>query len=240
MKRVSVCMATYNGALFIEEQIHSILNQLGLNDELIISDDGSTDDTIGLINSFQDQRLRLVPSRRYRSTARNFENALQHAQGEYVFLSDQDDVWYPDKVETILASLASHDLVLTDCRVVDSSGGVMHESFFKNRRSQLGFWRNLWKNSYMGCCMAFRRDVLSYVLPFPHHIYYHDWWIGLMVELRGKPFLYGQPLILYRRHGSNMTPTGESSHNWKIRIQHRFWLSWSIVKRTIALRNAIL
>ncbi|UHG94868.1 glycosyltransferase family 2 protein (plasmid) [Spirosoma oryzicola] len=224
-------MATYNGALFIEEQVKSILSQLSLDDELIVSDDGSSDTTLAIIESFNDSRIRIVPSRRYKSTAKNFENSLRYAEGNFIILSDQDDIWYPNKIDAVLGILVDYDLVLTDCRVVDNKGKTMYDSFFNIRKSQLGFCKNLWKNSYMGCCMAFKRNVLNYVLPFPEHIYYHDWWIGLMVELKGKPYLYNQPLIYYRRHGANMTPTGEGSHQWSLRLKHRFWLSWYILKR---------
>ncbi|GAB4015098.1 glycosyltransferase family 2 protein [Spirosoma koreense] len=234
MTRVSVCMATYNGALFIEEQIISILNQLSDDDELIISDDGSTDSTISLIESFCDPRIHLVINPRYGSAVRNFENALRHAKGKVIFLSDQDDIWYPDKVEVLLKDLNHYDLVLTDCRVVDEQGHTLSESFFASRGSQLGFWRNLWKNSYMGCCMAFNRKVLTYALPFPKHIHMHDWWIGLLTELHGTSYFRNQPLIQYRRHKANVSPTSEGSYHWGIRIVNRLWMGWYVFKRAYA------
>lgn len=235
MKRISVCMATYNGAEFVGEQIGSILEQLGDNDELVISDDGSTDNTVAVISSIDDGRIRLAPSQRYGSYVRNFENALQHATGDIIFLSDQDDVWYPTKVKDVVAALEINDLVLHDCRVVDQSGTVLHESFFESRNSRPGFWRNLWKNPYMGCCMAFRRSVLDYCLPFPKYIDYHDWWIGLMVELRGKAYFYDKPLLNYRRHGNNISPTGQTptEKNWTKRLQYRGRLSWYLLKRSL-------
>ena len=236
MSRVSVCMATYNGALFIEEQISSILEQLGSEDELIISDDGSTDLTLSLIASFQDARVRLVPSQRFGSAILNFENALRYAEGAYIFLSDQDDIWYPGKVQAMLTDLVNYDLILTDCQIVDDKGHIMHESFFNLRGSRAGFWRNLWKNSYMGCCMAFKREVLTYALPFPSHIHMHDWWIGLLTELRGRPYFRAQPLIQYRRHSANVSPTGEGSYHWSMRIRNRLWMLWYVFRRTIASR----
>lgn len=235
MKQVSVCMATYNGALYIEEQIHSILSQLSPNDELIISDDGSTDSTIQLITSINDQRIRIVPSQGYKSSTKNFENALRYAEGRYIFLTDQDDIWYANKLNLVLNKLLNYDLVLTDCEIINEQGDIIHESFFKIRDSQPGFWRNLWKNSYIGCCMAFRRDILIYILPFPKRICFHDWWIGLMVELKGSVCFYSKPLIHYRRHQTNVTPTGESnpSFYWSERFQNRFWLIWYALGRAL-------
>ncbi len=228
-------MATYNGAKFIKEQIDSILTQLGDNDELIISDDGSKDDTVSIVNGIQDKRIRLVPSQRFGSVVQNFENALRYADGEIIFLADQDDVWYEGKVEAVRACLDTCDLVLTDCRIVDQSGAVLHESYFRSRNSQPGFWRNLWKNAYQGCCMAFNRSVLSYTMPFPKNIDYHDWWIGLMVELKGTPCFYNQPLLQYRRHGGNISPTGQTSpeKDWMGRLKNRFWLSWYVAGRLL-------
>ncbi|WP_254448674.1 glycosyltransferase family 2 protein [Spirosoma rhododendri] len=228
-------MATYNGAEFVAEQIDSILVQLGDNDELIISDDGSKDATVAIINGIQDKRIRLVPSQRFGSVVKNFENALRHAEGEIIFLADQDDVWYEGKVDAVIARLETCDLVLTDCRVVAQSGEVLHESFFRSRDSRPGFWRNLWKNAYQGCCMAFRRSVLTYALPFPKNIDYHDWWIGLLVELKGTPCFYDKPLLHYRRHGGNISPTGQAPQekDWKNRLRNRFWLSWYIIGRSL-------
>ena len=94
---ISVCMATYNGAQFIKEQIDSILCQLSTEDELIISDDGSTDETLSIINSYKDNRIKVFQHKAAEGSAfikatRNFENAMSHAVGDYIFLSDQDDM----------------------------------------------------------------------------------------------------------------------------------------------------
>ncbi|UFH55976.1 glycosyltransferase family 2 protein [Spirosoma sp. KNUC1025] len=229
-------MATFNGASFINEQINSILDQLDLNDELIISDDGSTDSTLQLVNSFNDPRIRLLINPQPGSAVRNFENALKSARGSVIFLSDQDDVWYADKVNIMLADLNSYDLVLTDCQVVDEQGGILNESFFSSRGSMPGFWRNYLKNSYMGCCMAFRRTVLSYILPFPKYIHMHDWWIGLITELQGSTYFRSQPLVHYRRHSSNLSPTSAGSYHLGIRIINRLWIGWYIIKRIFMSR----
>ena len=95
---ISVCMATYNGEKYIRQQICSIISQIGEGDEVIISDDGSTDSTLDTIRSMADSRIRIVKGPCRRSPTLNFENALSHAQGDYIFLADQDDVWLPGKV----------------------------------------------------------------------------------------------------------------------------------------------
>ena len=96
---VSVCMATYNGGKYIKEQIDSILGQLSNNDELIISDDNSTDDTVDIINRISDSRVRLFFNKQ-KGYTNNFENALKQVRGDIIFLSDQDDIWMDNKVNT--------------------------------------------------------------------------------------------------------------------------------------------
>src|SRR5688500_7950774 len=102
--RVSVCMATFNGARFIEAQVESILRELRPGDELVVSDDRSTDATMEKIRNFADPRVRMLVSPEA-GLVRNFENALRHARGHYVFLCDQDDVWLPGKLDTMCETL---------------------------------------------------------------------------------------------------------------------------------------
>ena len=99
---ISVCVATYNGEKFIREQIESILCQLSSDDEIIVSDDGSTDGTIVIINCIGDKRIRIIEGPRKHSPTFNFENALKEAKGDYIFLADQDDVWKTNKVEVCM------------------------------------------------------------------------------------------------------------------------------------------
>ncbi len=230
---VSVCMATYNGEEYVAEQIQSILSQLGQNDEIIISDDGSCDNTLNIILRFEDTRIKLFHNKKH-GLIHNFENALKNATGDYVFLCDQDDIWLPDKVSEMLGALRLYDLVVSDCTVVNQNLDVIFESFFKQRSSRKGLLKNLYKNSYLGCCMAFRRKVLEYVLPFPKHIAMHDIWIGLMVELHGTAFFLKKPLMLYRRHGHNASPSSEkSSYSLFYQMKYRAYFIYSLFEKTL-------
>ena len=163
---VSVCIATYNGAKYLKEQLESILCQLTESDEVVVSDDGSCDGTVELIRNYKDSRIHFFPNERRKGIVGNFENALLNASGEYIFLADQDDVWFPRKVQLCLKGLESNDLVLHDAVVVDSELNVLHDSFFTLRNVRRGLWRNLYMNGYIGCCMAFRKEFLKYLLPF--------------------------------------------------------------------------
>lgn len=203
---ISVCMASYNGEKYIEEQINSILKQLCDNDELIISDDGSNDKTISIVKNFHDQRVRLVHHGGSNKVIDNFEYALRLAQGNLIFLADQDDIWEKEKIGIMSSYLHKFDLVVSDCSIINSTGQEMFNSFFELRRPGKGFLKNIFKNSYMGCCMAFRKSILAKALPFPANIPMHDWWIGLVAEMFGTSFFCPDILVRYRRHEDNQTP----------------------------------
>ena len=134
---ISVCMASYNGEKYIKQQIDSILKQLSDEDELVISDDGSTDNTLSVIQSIHDKRIKLIHNQGEHGYSRNFENALKNSKGDYIFLSDQDDVWKDNKVETILPLLKKYAFVVHDTEMTDENlkvkrvckskvDGVMH------------------------------------------------------------------------------------------------------------------
>lgn len=210
---VSVCIASYNGEKYIKEQINSILSQLKSDDEIIISDDSSTDKTIEIIEDIDDRRIVLLKNQTFHSHVSNFENALKHAKGAYIFLADQDDIWLENKLETMLNLLEHYDLVVSDAIMVDDAMHMLADSFFTFKHSSKGFAKNLYKNTYLGCCMGFNRHILEIALPFPRGINMHDWWIGLIGELYGRVYFSPEKLIKYRRHEDALTPIGKKSNN---------------------------
>ncbi|HMI00860.1 MAG TPA: glycosyltransferase family 2 protein [Pedobacter sp.] len=207
--RASVCMATYNGEKYIYDQIKSILDQLRSDDELIISDDQSKDHTISIIESFNDPRIKLFLHKNVGRPTENFQNALEKAEGEIIFLADQDDVWIEGKYEKMRKLLKTYDLVLSNSILVDEDLKVLNSSFFHYHGSAKGVVRNAIKNSYFGSCMAFRKGLLQYALPFPSTLEIgHDIWLGLVAEMTGNVYFTNEAMILYRRHGSTVTPHG--------------------------------
>ncbi|MEJ1239079.1 glycosyltransferase family 2 protein [Chryseolinea sp. T2] len=238
MKSISVCMATYNGEQYIKDQIDSILPQLGASDELIVSDDSSTDRTLEIVESYGDTRIRILKGRKFASPILNFENALKHAKGDYIFLSDQDDVWGPGRVSQILDKFIDHDLIVCDCKIVDQNLNVLQPSYFSIVNAKSGFFRNLLKTSpFIGCCMAFNRKVLSLALPFPSGIPMHDFWIAMLAEARFKVLLFDKPLVLYRRHGANASFTGSASkYSLLKKMQFRIGLLSSLIPRLLFSR----
>jgi len=204
---ISVAMATYNGEKYIKEQLDSILCQLKTDDEIIISDDGSTDKTINIINSYNDKRIKIIEGPR-KGVKQNFANAIDKCSGKYIFLSDQDDIWGKEKVLKILKVFSLNDkikVVVHDCSVVNNDMRIVNESFYRIRNSKPGIIKNIWKNSYIGCCMAFDSKLKEKILPIPNDIEMHDQWIGIKAELNGKSVFIKDKLINYRRHDSNVS-----------------------------------
>ena len=240
-QNISVCMATFNGERFIKEQIESILIQLGSDDELIISDDNSTDATIAIIGKFVDDRIRLITNQGVKSVTYNFENALRNSSGDLIFLSDQDDVWFPKKIETMKHHLSKYDLVMSNCNFIDEKGESMNCSFFDKFHSGPGVLKNFLKNTFLGNCMAFRRSVLDRALPFPFEIHratqyqiYQDVWLGLLANSLFNVVFIPEKLSGFRRHLNNASPTEMNSKSpqplsWKFR--GRALLASALLKR---------
>jgi glycosyltransferase involved in cell wall biosynthesis len=204
--KISVCMATYNGSMHVEIQVSSILKQLTATDELIIVDDKSTDQTVEIIENFTDPRIKLIINPTNMGAALTFNRALQDATGDIIFLSDQDDCWYDEKVNTVVEMLETCNLdLLVHDAVVMRGGRVVHDSLFEMAGSSSGVIKNIFSNTFTGCCMAFRRDVLRDVLPISAHIgIFHDAWIGVLAQYFGYrvTFLH-LPLMDFIRHERN-------------------------------------
>jgi glycosyltransferase involved in cell wall biosynthesis len=211
--RISVCMAAYNGSLHIGEQIRSILAELGSDDELIIVNDASTDATSEIIKAIEDPRIRLFDSDVNSGYVRTFERSLTQARGDYVFLSDQDDIWIPGRVELMVGALQQNRMVASNCQHIEGPLGRFHEIRLRAEdsphrvRNIIGIlvgYRLHW-----GCAMAFRRELLSQILPFPAHMSEsHDQWIALVGNMNRSITYLEENTILHRLHGQNLTPPG--------------------------------
>jgi len=236
--RISVCMASYNGEKFISRQLQTILCQLMPDDEVIISDDSSTDRTLELIKAFDDHRIRLFSGQTFRSPIYNFEHALKQATGQIIFLSDQDDEWVDGWVEAALAVLRDVSLVVCDADVIDIEGRVrppLEVTLYRGGTRKRGIIQNLYRNGYIGCCCAFRREVLEVALPFPVKLPWHDWWIGLVADAFFSAKFIQDRKIRYRRHGGNFSPTGEGSTSTLTeKLKMRWILGFALTKRWLA------
>ncbi len=229
---ISVCMATYNGGKFIGEQLESILSQLPSDAEIVIADDCSTDDTLAVVKSIGDARLRVLPAEKHLGVIYNYERALLASKGEIIFLADQDDIWLPGKVEKVLAALSEADLVTHDAwmlRPSDASSWIRAGKLSDIRAYRSGVVANWWKNTFTGCCMAFRRNILDKALPFPKNLPMHDQWLGVVAEKNFKVKSMDEPLVEYRQHSTNATHIGNSPAGMLQKIKWRVNLLKAII-----------
>lgn len=219
---ISVCMATYNGEKYLKEQIISILEQTIPVDEIIISDDGSTDKTLEIIKSVKSDKIKILKNTK-KGIMYNFKNALENAKGDVIFLTDQDDIWLRNKVEKILPLLERNDLIVHNAELIDSFGKKLENSdYFKLMNSKKGLISNLIKCRYLGCCMVFSRKILEKSLNFAEKNIMHDIWIGLMAEKLGKVYFYDEKLVQYRRHEATLSFAGlKSKRKTKVKIFDR-------------------
>ena len=200
-------MATYNGSRYLRPQLDSILAQLGPDDELLIQDDGSEDDTLEIIGSYGDALIQGVENSSNLGVIATFGRCLSRARRPIVFLADQDDEWLPGKVDAMVAPFQDRQVtgVVTEAVIIDADNALTGESFFGLMHSGPGVVHNFVKNSYLGCCMAVRREVLEVALPVPRSVRTHDGWIGITADLLGEVVFLPTPYVRYRRHDGNVS-----------------------------------
>ncbi|MBK8804701.1 MAG: glycosyltransferase [Fibrobacteres bacterium] len=231
---ISVAMATCQGESLVGRQLASILAELSAEDQVVVADASSTDGTLEVVRSFGDPRVEIVPDLPRGQIPATFEAALERCRGETIFLSDQDDLWLPGKVQACLDALARSgaSLVVHDAVVVDGQGRILAESFSSLVGFCPGFWRNLRRSGYLGCATAFRRRLLDTALPFPERLPMHDWWLGLLAERRGGTMRLDTPLIHHVRHGANANfQPGRSPYSYPRRLMFRLTMLARVAAR---------
>jgi glycosyltransferase involved in cell wall biosynthesis len=214
---VSVAMATYNGSAWVAQQVSSILDQLEADDELVVVDDASTDDTVSVVRSVGDGRVRLVESPVNRGYVATFEAALMACRHDLLLLADQDDVWPKGRVDALVSALARSDVVAGNLALLGTgeplrspfgAQGWMLRSDDSGRhvRNVAGVLAGM--RPYFGCAMGIRRNVLDTALPFPPFLHEsHDLWLALVGNLRGS-MTHVEDVVVWRRlHESNTSPS---------------------------------
>lgn len=203
--KISVALATYNGAQYIKEQLESFVDQTRLPDELIITDDCSTDQTEALVSEFAKTapfKVEFHRNKRNLGYCGNFNAALMKTTGDLVFLSDQDDVWFPDKIQHMIELAESH----SDALVMMNDAVLTDSDLNEVGLTKLGQIRSAGiplERFVMGCCACVRRELLDFCLPIPKAVRGHDdWLVGLSGGLNAK-LVDPKPLQYYRRHESN-------------------------------------
>jgi glycosyltransferase involved in cell wall biosynthesis len=238
--RVSVALGSHNGARFLGEQLASILAQARPVDEIVLSDDASTDDTVELAErlvaehraSGGNVELRVLRNRPARGVTANFEQALRAASGDLIALADQDDVWRPDRVSRALDAFAPRpgvQLVACDATLIDADGAELGTTLFGTLglgdalRERLdgpaAFDELLRRNLLTGATVMLRRELVERAAPFPPS-WVHDEWLAIVAAVTGGLTVLPDRLIGYRQHGANqigVTALGWSGRFGKLR-----------------------
>jgi glycosyltransferase involved in cell wall biosynthesis len=211
-------MTTYNGERYLPKQLETIALQSRLPDEIVICDDRSTDATHDIIKEFAASApfdVRMVFNATNLGHERNFSQAISLARGDVIFLADQDDAWYPDKLSVV--EQAFHDDPQALLFVNDAL--ITNENLDSTGRTVLGQMRAAGvlgpsaKSLTLGCATAIRSRLLDLVSPIPHLNYGHDSWIHDFTEVLGGRRVLHRVLQLYRRHGHNASTWAFSSRS---------------------------
>lgn len=257
---ISIAMATYNGARYIRQQIDSILKQSIQDFELIINDDCSTDNTWDIVNEYakHDERIRAYRNERNVGFKRNFESVISLCRGDYIALSDQDDIWHPLHLEVLLNNIGNKMIACADAVLVDYNGidmGMLlsyQESLDYVPEDDLlkAYSVIFFRSPYQGSSMLIKKTFFDVALPIPEKIEYHDAWFSELGCFYGGISYVNTPLSYYRRHDKNVTGN-KIARRPKLRtfirhIRHSYFLSdrqyiiKAIMERCPSLNNAQL
>lgn len=219
MSEVSIVLATYNGAEYLEEQLDSIIENTFTDWTLYICDDGSTDRTLDIIETYQSRYPDKIIAHQNSvnmGVTLNFLDGVTRTDGKYIMFCDQDDVWMPHKIERTLEAMKEKEqeigenqaiAVFTDAKVVDGVMRTLADSFFRHTGLQAqnhDLAHLLIENKLIGCTMMFNRAVANKMRKMPTRARYHDWWIALIAAAFGEIVYVDEPTINYRQHARNV------------------------------------
>ena len=211
--KISVVMATYNGEKYIKEQMESILAQSLQYFEFIICDDCSIDSTVQILNEYaaRDKRIKVFVNEHNLGFKKNFEKAISFCSGDYIALSDQDDIWTKDHLEKLFSIIGNHSLACGNALMVDKNGNSLGKNlnevdglFFFNPETV--FYRLAFTgNPFQGTSMLLRSDFVKNCIPIPEKIKYHDVWFSWCACMENKIAYTFDVINNYRQHGNNVS-----------------------------------
>lgn len=207
--RASILLPVYNGAQFIAHQLDSILPMLAENDEIVISYDESTDNTLEIIREYEqkDPRIKVFINEGEHGVWPNSMNSLRHIQGEYIFPCDQDDEWLDDKINYVIEEMEKQNAAsaVHDGYVCDKDLQIEEKTIFERCQTSNSILKNFAKNTIAGCCLAYRSYIKDVFLQSPNCPDASDQWAAIAMMMTGKMILLDRCLIKHRIHGGNYT-----------------------------------
>lgn len=205
--KISVAIATYNGEKFITKQFDSILSQTLLPDEIIIVDDASNDNTLKILNVYALQYpiIKIFTNEQNLGATKTFERAVNLCDGEFIILSDQDDVWFKNKIEVLMTNIGNAKLIHHDAKLIDDNDQIIGNSLleFIDYYHIPDFFTRLMREGVHGCCLMMRREVVLAARKIPSGFIYHDFFYNLTAAALGEIRTLTQPLMSYRLHNNN-------------------------------------
>jgi len=224
-QNVSVVLCTYNGQLYIKEQLESILSQTIPPSEIIICDDGSNDDTVLIVNQYvaNHPQIKFFQNPVRLGYNKNFEKAIALASGDYIAISDQDDIWVSTKIERLLDGYTNDSQVVycNSVRFKDSIKNASKPSKHYRRVEGTQIRRLFLYNTVSGHALMLKRQILNQVLPFPASGYY-DWWIAMVACCNGGLSYVDDILVYQRVHNNNQSikarPNDAKSRDYKLEV----------------------
>ena len=238
LQTISIALCTYNGSRFLREQLQSLANQTLLPTEVIITDDCSSDDTLEIVQEFSNSlNIKAFKNEKSLKVTKNFERAISLCTGDIILMCDQDDLWHSDKlakIHTYFQENPNKLAVFCDAELVDEKGESLNNNFWSVVRFhelQKQQWKNgqeveilLAGNRSAGCMMAFRKELIEKIIPFPTHIpeMIHDNWITIMAAILDKIGIIEERLISYRQHSFQQIGTRPKESGKAISLKDRF------------------
>ncbi|MBR0466691.1 MAG: glycosyltransferase family 2 protein [Clostridia bacterium] len=215
---VTVLLATYNGSKYIREQIDSLLSQTYKDFNILVHDDGSSDDTLGIIDDYitkYPDKISRIDAPPTGSPQGNFSLLFSKCESDYILFCDQDDIWKPTKIEKDITAIIKAEeeygkdtpiLLHSDLTVANENGQTVYRSFFRQQGFDNGYItlpHLLVKNYVTGCTVAVNKALKDRSGEIPKECPMHDWWMALVACVFGKIIFIDEPLVYYRQHGDN-------------------------------------
>ena len=214
---IDILLSSYNGERFLKQQLDSIVAQTFPTWRILIRDDGSTYNTLEVVSSYtsRDPRVQFLNDKGHRGACGSFATLIEHAVAPYIMLCDQDDIWYPEKIQTMMSAMQTAEkkfpssplLVVSDLHVIDEHQRTIAPSFWKYQglspETGSSFASLVIQNKFPGCSMLLNQALCELVLGIPEQAVMHDWWIAMAAAAFGHIIIMPDPLTHYRQHQSN-------------------------------------
>ena len=214
---ISITMATYNGAKYLEEQLDSIYAQTYKNFELIVVDDVSTDETVLILEKYKQRfGLKYCVNDENMGVAKNFEKAISKSTGKYIALVDQDDIWLSNKLEVLYKNIGTASLIYSNAGIVNEKSEQQNKTtediyplYGLDSKTETLYNYIVLNSFILGCSTMFKREILSDLFPIYQTSRNHDWWLSMCAYQKNGIKYINDVLFYYRHHDNNYSRQGK-------------------------------